>query len=120
MAEGPGELLIVDNDFGGDPDGLVSLAHILLRRGPEASVLVTASPLDPGLAEAAGADPAATASHGLHLAEYLVELMGLNDVRVIPGAEATGTTIGQLNAAAGPDPLRGVHPNERCGGRSQE
>lgn len=100
MAKGPGELLIVDNDFGGDPDGLVSLAHILLRRGPGTTVLVTTSPLDPGLAEAAGADPAATAGHGLHLAERLVELMGLNDVRVIPGAEAIGTTTGQLNAAA--------------------
>jgi len=100
MAKGPGELLVVDNDFGGDPDGLVSLAHILLRRAHGGTVLVTTSPLDPGLAEAAGADPAASASHGLHLAERLVELMGLCDVPVVPGAEATGTTTGQLNAAA--------------------
>lgn len=99
MAEGPGDLLVVDNDFGGDPDGLVSLAHILLRRSPEATVLVTTSPLDPQLAEAAGADPATTASRGSELAQELLELMGINHVRVIAGAEAAGTT-GQVNAAA--------------------
>jgi Inosine-uridine preferring nucleoside hydrolase len=101
MAEGPGELLIVDNDFGGDPDGLVSLAHILLRRGPGATVLVTTSPLDPGLAEAAGADPASTASRGSELAQKLLELMGINHVRVIAGAEAPGNgSEGQVSAAA--------------------
>jgi hypothetical protein len=100
MAGGSGELLVVDNDFGGDPDGLVSLAHILLRRGRGVTVLVTASPLDAGLAAAAGADPASTASRGSELAEELLELMGLSDVRVVTGAEATGTRIGQANAAA--------------------
>jgi hypothetical protein len=100
MAGGPGELLVVDNDFGGDPDGLVSLAHILLCRRPGVTVLVTASPLDPGLAAAAGADPATTASRGSELAGELLELMGLSDVQVVTGAEATGTRTGQLNAAA--------------------
>jgi hypothetical protein len=94
------EILVVDNDFGGDPDGLVSLAHILLRSRPGMTVLVTTSPLDPGLAEAAGADPATTASLGQQLAEQLVELMGLHEVQVITGAEATGTTDGQISAAA--------------------
>jgi len=94
------ELLVVDNDFGGDPDGLVALAHILLRRGPDVTVLVTSSPLDPGLAEAAGADPAMTASRGGKLAEELLELMGINDVRVVTGAEAPGTGEGQVSAAA--------------------
>jgi len=100
MAEGPGELLIVDNDFGGDPDGLVSLAHILLRCGPGTTVLVTTSPLDPKLSEAAGADPATTASRGSELAEELLELMGINYVRVISGAEAPGNGEGQVSAAA--------------------
>ena len=94
------ELLVVDNDFGGDPDGLVALAHILLRRGPDVTVLVTSSPLDPGLAEAAGADPATTASRGGKLAAELLELMGINDVRVVTGAEAPGTGEGQVSAAA--------------------
>jgi hypothetical protein len=95
-----GELLVVDNDFGGDPDGLVALAHILLRCGPDVTVLVTSSPLDPGLAAAASADSPTTASRGRELAEELLELMGITDVRVITGTEAPGTSEGQVNAAA--------------------
>lgn len=94
------ELLVVDNDLAGDPDGLVALAHILLRCGPDVTVLVTSSPLDPGLAEAAGADPATTASRGKELAEELLELMGIKDVRVVTGAEAPGTGEGPVSAAA--------------------
>ncbi|WP_167133620.1 nucleoside hydrolase [Arthrobacter sedimenti] len=94
------ELLVIDNDFGGDPDGLVALAHILLRCDPGSTILVTTSPLDPGLAGAAGVDPTTTASRGRHLAEHLVQLLGLKDVRVVPGAETTGTTTGQVSAAA--------------------
>lgn len=94
------ELLVVDNDFAGDPDGLVALAHILLRCGPDVTVLVTSSPLDPGLAKAAGADPATTASRGTELAEELLELMGIDDVRVMTGVEDPGTGAGQVSAAA--------------------
>jgi hypothetical protein len=95
-----GELLIVDNDFGGDPDGLVALAHILLRSGPDVTVLVTTSPLDPGLAQVAGLDPAATSRRGTELAAHLIELMGLPGVRVMTGAEATGTGAAQVSDAA--------------------
>lgn len=66
---------------------------------PGVTVLVTASPLDPGLAAAAGAGPATTASRGSELAGELLELMGLSDVRVVTGAEATGTLCRQVNAA---------------------
>ncbi|MGN7149863.1 nucleoside hydrolase [Arthrobacter sp. SAFR-179] len=97
---GPAELLVVDNDFGGDPDGLVALAHILLRCSPDVTVMVTTSPLDPGLAEVAGADPLTTASQGAELAGQLLELMGIKDVRVIVGAEAPGTGGNQVSAAA--------------------
>lgn len=90
----------MDNDFGGDPDGLVALAHILLRCGPDVTVLVTSSPLDPGLAEAAGADPATAASRGGELAGELLELMGIDGVRVITGAEAPGTSEEQVSGAA--------------------
>lgn len=93
-------LIVVDNDFAGDPDGLVALAHILLRSGPDAAVLVTTSPLDPGLASAAGADPATTATRARELAGHLVELMERHDVRVIAGAESTGAGAAQLSAAA--------------------
>jgi hypothetical protein len=99
-AETSGALLVVDNDFGGDPDGLVALAHILLRCGPGVTVLVTTSPLDPGLAAAAGADPAATAMRGRDLAVHLVDLMGLAGVRVLTGAETTGATGAQVSDAA--------------------
>lgn len=94
-----GELVVVDNDFGGDPDGLVALAHILLRSGSDVAVLVTSSPLDPGLASAAGADPTTTAERGSELAEQLVELVGC-DVQVLTGAASTGITGDQVSAAA--------------------
>jgi hypothetical protein len=94
------DLLVVDNDYAGDPDGLVALAHILVRSGPDAAVLVTTSPLDPGLASLAGADPATTATRGRELAEHLVELMARHDVRVVGGAESTGITEKQVSAAA--------------------
>jgi hypothetical protein len=100
VSEASGELLIVDNDFAGDPDGLVALAHILLRSGPDAAVLVTTSPLDPALASAAGVDPTTSATRGRQLAERLVELMERHDVRVIAGAESTGITEEQVSAGA--------------------
>ncbi|GAA1768954.1 hypothetical protein GCM10009712_16230 [Pseudarthrobacter sulfonivorans] len=94
------DLLVVDNDYAGDPDGFVALAHILLRAGPGGAVLVTTSPLDPGLAPLAGADPATTATGGRELAGHLVELMERHDVRVVAGAESTGVTEEQVSAAA--------------------
>jgi hypothetical protein len=86
------ELLVVDNDFGGDPDGLVALAHILLRRHSASPVLVTSSPLDPDLSEAAGLAPTATASRGGKLAEQLIRLLKLSDVP-IPLEEYSRMTI---------------------------
>ncbi|VXB22408.1 conserved hypothetical protein [Arthrobacter sp. 9AX] len=100
MAETFGGLLIVDNDFGGDPDGLVALAHILLRCGPDPEVLVTSSLLDPGLARVAALDAAATSSRGAELASHLLELMGVTGVPVVTGAEATGTGPVQVSDAA--------------------
>ena len=94
------DLLVVDNDYAGDPDGLVALAHILVRSGPDAAVLVTTSPLDRGLASAAGVDPTTTATRGRELAGHLVELMARHDVPVIGGADSTGITEKQVSAAA--------------------
>ena len=51
--------VIVDNDFAGDPDGLVSLAHVLLTDDVRVE-LITCTPVDPGLAHLAGVDASAT------------------------------------------------------------
>ena len=50
--------VIVDNDFAGDPDGLVSLAHVLLTDDVRVD-LITSTPVDPVLAHLAGVDAGA-------------------------------------------------------------
>ena len=92
--------VIVDNDFAGDPDGLVALAHQLLS--PKArTVLVTSSSLDPGLAHMAGLDVDATAAAGARLArELLLRLGGRAQPAVVAGAEHPGAKEDQANRAA--------------------
>lgn len=63
--------VIVDNDFAGDPDGLVALAHQLLAPTTR-TVLVTSSALDAKLARLAGLDPATTAAAGARLAREML------------------------------------------------
>lgn len=46
----PSARVIIDNDFAGDPDGLLALVH-QLQTPKTQTVLITASALDPGLAE---------------------------------------------------------------------
>lgn len=66
--------VIVDNDFGGDPDGLVALAHQLLS--PKTRVpLITVSALDPKFASAALKGQSVRA--GVELAGELVGRIGL-------------------------------------------
>jgi purine nucleosidase len=77
---------IVDNDFAGDPDGLVSLAHVLLTDDVRVE-LITSTPVDPGLAHLAGVDASATASLGARTAYALLEVMGSTHVDVVAGAE---------------------------------
>ncbi|WP_211923229.1 nucleoside hydrolase [Duganella radicis] len=79
--------VIVDNDFAGDPDGLVALAHQLLS--PKArTVLVTGSPLDAKLAGMAGVDAAQTAGAGCRLAQELIGRPGMTSAPpVVVGAE---------------------------------
>jgi inosine-uridine nucleoside N-ribohydrolase len=79
--------VIVDNDFAGDPDGLIALAHQLLS--PKArTVLVTGSALDVKLAGMAGVDAARTAAAGCRLAQELIGRLKLASAPpVIAGAE---------------------------------
>lgn len=92
--------VVVDNDFAGDPDGLVALAHQLLS--PETrTVLVTSSPLDPGLAKMAGLDATATAASGARRARELLLRVGQRrPPTVIAGAERPGADEDRANRAA--------------------
>ena len=78
--------VIVDNDFAGDPDGLVSLAHVLLTDDVQVE-LITCTPVDPVLAHLAGVDASATASLGARAAHALLEVLGSTDHDVVGGAE---------------------------------
>lgn len=100
IAQAASSRVIVDNDFAGDPDGLVALAHQLLA--PTArTVLVTSSPLDPGLAKMAGLDATATAAAGAGRARELLRRVGQRQApAVIAGAERPGADQDQANRAA--------------------
>lgn len=80
---------IVDNDFAGDPDGLVALAHLLLSESIEV-VLVTASLLDAQLAAMAGAPAGRTASRGAQIARETYAAVGAPAPAIVSGAEAVG------------------------------
>ncbi|SDE76368.1 Inosine-uridine nucleoside N-ribohydrolase [Massilia sp. PDC64] len=71
IAQRPLARVIVDNDFAGDPDGLVALAHQLLAPTTR-TVLVTTSALDAKLAGLAGLDPTSTATAGARLAREML------------------------------------------------
>ena len=74
--------VVVDNDFAGDPDGLVGLAHHLLSPTNRV-VAVTSSFLNPTLAASA-----TTAAEGVPLATELVAEVGLaHRPPVVGGAE---------------------------------
>ena len=83
---GPRWRVIVDNDFAGDPDGLVSLAHVLLTDDVRVE-LITSTPVDPVLAHLAGIDPSATASLGARTAHALLEVLDATHHDIVAGAE---------------------------------
>ncbi|MER7559163.1 nucleoside hydrolase [Nocardioides sp. NPDC126508] len=64
--------VVVDNDWAGDPDGLVALAHHLLSPGHRVDA-ITSSLLSPRFGP-----PAGMASAGAALAEELVDLVGVD------------------------------------------
>jgi hypothetical protein len=93
--------VIVDNDFAGDPDGLVALAHQLLAPATR-TVLVTASALDAKLARMAGLDPERTAQDGAQRARELLRLAGPGPR---PPVVADGAAQAIVDAALRDDPL---------------
>lgn len=75
--------VLSDNDYAGDPDGLVQLAHHALSPSVDL-VTVISSHLRPG-------DPfddsGLSAEHGASAARRVLELSGRGDVRVVAGTE---------------------------------
>lgn len=74
LRQAPKARIIVDNDFAGDPDGLIALAHQLGSKAAR-TVLVTSSPLDPQMAKMGGLDAASTALAGDRAARELMAQM---------------------------------------------
>lgn len=73
--------VILDNDWSGDPDGLVALAHHLLHPGNDV-LAVTSTFLHPMFDS-----PQSRAADGARLASELIALLGSPMPAVIPGAE---------------------------------
>jgi purine nucleosidase len=82
-SQAPRMRVISDNDYGGDPDGLLQLAHHALSPSVDL-VTVISSHLRPGDAfDASGA----SAANGAKAAARTLELCGRSDVRVVAGTE---------------------------------
>lgn len=93
-----GTRVIVDNDFAGDPDGLVGLAHQLLS--PRTRVpLVTVSGLDTSLDPAAPAG-APTIAPGHAMVTELVERLGLDIAPAMAGGHELGAEVLRPSSAA--------------------
>jgi hypothetical protein len=83
----PSVRVIADNDYAGDPDALVALAHQVLS--PKArTVLVTGSALDRKFPSQVPADQ--TARIGTGIAAELIERLGLPAIPTVAGSEALG------------------------------
>lgn len=95
--------VIVDNDFSGDPDGLIALAHQLLS--PKArTVLITTSAIDGKLASLAGVDAAQSPQEAARLVRQLLGLLSLqHQPPVMAGADAAAEAI--VAEALRDDPL---------------
>ncbi|MFD1612309.1 nucleoside hydrolase [Sphingomonas tabacisoli] len=91
--------VIVDNDFAGDPDGLVALTHQLLAPKTRV-VLVTSSLLDPKFS--AGEFPnGMTAAAGANTARELIERLKLDrPVQIAAGREKPSSTVAAATSPA--------------------
>lgn len=105
LVQRPLARVIVDNDFAGDPDGLVALAHQLLTPATR-TVLVTSTALDAKLAGLAGLDPAATPTAGAHLAREMLRFFApAARPPVVAGADADAAARAIVAEALRDDPL---------------
>jgi hypothetical protein len=90
--------VIVDNDFAGDPDGLVALAHQLLAPKTR-TVLVTSTTLDPKFATKVAPDRAAGAGRDLAL-ELISRLRLAAPPPVVAGPEVGASAEASTSPAA--------------------
>lgn len=87
------QFVVVDNDWAGDPDGLVALAHHALSPADEL-VAVTGSFTSPVFG-----DPTGSAAHGTRLAGELLAMLG-QQAPAVGGVDAAFTGEVRENAAA--------------------
>lgn len=94
-----GARVIVDNDFSGDPDGLVALAHQLLA--PRSHVVLVTSSFLSGELKVPGKIDGQTAKQGYDIAVELMDrLKPLHRAPVIAGAEAPSSPTREPGVAA--------------------
>lgn len=94
----PSRRVIVDNDFAGDPDGLIGLAHQLLS--PKTTVpLITVSGLSREFADIAGA-PARTVEPGIAVVQEMQQQLGLEQFPALAGGYEAGERGATASAAA--------------------
>lgn len=86
--------VVLDNDWAGDPDGLVALAHHLLSPSNDVRV-VTSSPLN-----AVFGSPEGTAARGKALAAAVIDLTGMPVGTVLSGPDQPFEGRSRDNAAA--------------------
>ncbi|WP_211223711.1 nucleoside hydrolase [Massilia niastensis] len=94
----PAARVIVDNDFAGDPDALVALAHQLLAPRTK-TMLITSSALDPKLAGDAPAGRTAAAGRDIAI-ELLRRAEFQSAPPVVTGSETFGDGAEQVSPAA--------------------
>ena len=90
--------VVVDNDFAGDPDGILALAHHLLSPSNRV-VAITSSFLNPRFV-VPPATPGATAEDGTRLAVALLDELGLADPPPVSTGAEEPFTSGSGSAAA--------------------
>ncbi|MFM6933646.1 MAG: nucleoside hydrolase [Novosphingobium sp.] len=95
----PGARVIVDNDFSGDPDGLVALAHQLLA--PRSHVVLVTSSFLSSEFQVPGKIDGQTAKQGYDIAvELMTRLKLSHPVPVVGGAEGPSSPTREPGVAA--------------------
>jgi purine nucleosidase len=90
--------VVVDNDYAGDPDGILALAHHLLSPSNRV-VAITSSFLNPRFV-VPPATPGATAEDGSRLAAALLAEVGLDEPSPVSAGAEEPFTTGSRSAAA--------------------